>query len=99
MPGGFQDVNDLDRIDVVEYPVQVHSVTRERVDGMLPEEFLVDGKPLTLRRFTDDEGFTVGSEWIYTDDQSLRRIDTRNWELQSMHYGSDRKRIKHPFDE
>lgn len=96
--GGFRSINDLMAIDAVEYPVEVHQAPAERVDKILPDELLVDGEPLTLRRFADDEGNTVGSEWIYTDDTTLRRIDSREWDLQSTHYGSDRVRIKQPFD-
>ncbi|ELY70674.1 hypothetical protein C489_02077, partial [Natrinema versiforme JCM 10478] len=40
----------------------------------------------------------IGSEWIYSDDTTLQRIDSRDWALESTHYGSDRVRIKHPFD-
>jgi hypothetical protein len=96
--GGFGSDNDLDKIESVEYPVQVHNADADRVTTRtLPDELLVDAEPLTLRRFEED-GLTVGSEWIYSDDTSLRRIDSRGWALQSTHYGSDRKRIEHPFD-
>jgi len=96
--GGFRSTNDLDKIESVEYPVEVHQSTANRVDRPLPEQLLVDGEPLTLRRFTDDAGHTAGSEWIYSDDTTLKRVDSREWEMESTHYGSDRKRIKHPFD-
>lgn len=99
MLGGFRSGADLDQIaKAVEYPKEVHKDSAERVSRSLPDALLVDGEPLTLRRFTDDAGHTVGSEWVYSDDTTLRRIDSREWELQSTHYGSDRKRIKHPFD-
>jgi hypothetical protein len=99
MLGGFRDVNDLGRIEAVEYPPETHQSISDRVpNGPVPEALLVDGEPLTLRRFEDDEGHTIGSEWVYADDTTLKRIDSREWELQSTHYGSDRKRIKHPFD-
>jgi len=99
MLGGFRSSADLDRIEsIVEYPVAVHKSDADRVaNRTLPDELLVDGEPLTLRRFEED-GLTVGSEWIYSDDLGLRRIDSRSWEPQSTHYGSDRKRIEHPFD-
>ncbi|WP_121822862.1 P-loop NTPase family protein [Halostella salina] len=97
--GGFRSPADLGKIESVEYPVEVHQSTADRVDVPLPDQLLVDGEPLTLRRHTDDAGHTVGSEWIYSDDTTLRRVDSRQWELQSTHYGSDRKRIKHPFED
>jgi hypothetical protein len=96
--GGFQSTNDLRKIEAVEYPPEVHHTARERVSAALPDALLVDGEPLTLRRFTDDADNTVGSEWVYTDTGTLRRVDSGKWNLQSTHYGSDRKRIKQPFD-
>lgn len=100
MLGGFRDVNDLRRIEAVEYPPEVHQSISTRVDGRaVPHELLVDGEPLTLRRFEDEEGHTIGSEWVYADYTTLKRIDSREWELQSTHYGSERKRIKQPFDD
>jgi len=97
--GGFRSTEDLGKIESVEYPVDVHLTTATKVPGPVPDQLLVDGDPLTLRRFTDDTGLTIGSEWIYTDDTTLKRVDSRDWEMQSTHYGSDRKRIKHPFDD
>lgn len=100
MLGGFGSGNDLDQVGgIVEYPVGVHKADAERCSRTLPGELLVDGEPLTLRRFSDEAGNTIGSEWIYSDDTTLRRIDSRDWTLNSTHYGSDRVRIKHPFDD
>lgn len=102
MLGGFRDTNDLSRIEAVEYPPEIHQSISNRVDRparQIPDELLVEGEPLTLRRFEDEKGHTIGSEWIYADDTTLKRIDSREWELQSTHYGSDRKRIKQPFDD
>jgi hypothetical protein len=96
--GGFEADQDLAQIDAVEYPVEVHYSSRQTVSDDLPDELLADGQPLTLRRFTDEEGHTVGSEWILSNDTTLKRVDSRDWEMQSTHYGSDRKRIKHPFE-
>ncbi|MFD1645553.1 hypothetical protein [Haloarchaeobius litoreus] len=75
---------------------KVHPRDEDRL-SYLPDELRVDGEPLGLRRFTDDEGHTVGSEWVYTDDETTERLDSRDFERQSTHCGSERKRIKHPF--
>lgn len=96
--GGFRSVNDLRKIEAVEYLEEVHLSTGGRVGRQLPDELLVDGEPLRLRRFENDAGETIGSEWIYSDTGSLRRVDSREWSLASTHYGSDRKRIKQPFE-
>jgi hypothetical protein len=97
--GGFRSVNDLSKIEAVEYPPEVHLATTGTVDRPLPEELLVDGEPRRLRRWEDDDGHTTGSEWVYSDTGDLRRIDSRDWTLESTHYGSDRKRIRQPFEE
>ncbi|WP_435358452.1 ATP-binding protein [Haloarchaeobius sp. DFWS5] len=96
MLGGFGTTNDIDQLDTIEYDSDVHLKDKERVSH-LSDELCVDGKPLALRRFVDDDGHTVGSEWIYTDDQRTERLDSRDFEMQSTHYASDRKQIKHPF--
>ena len=98
--GGFRD-SDLDKVaQAVEYPREVHKADAERVGGRtLPDELLVDGEPLTLRRFSNDDGDTIGSEWIYSDDTTLRRENSQHWPMESTHYGSDRIRVSHPFDD
>lgn len=86
MLGGFRSGADLDKVSsVIEYPPEVHLADRERVSRPLPDQLLVDGEPLALRRFADDQGNTIGSEWIYSDDTSLRRVDSRDWSLKSTH--------------
>ncbi|WP_435362757.1 ATP-binding protein [Haloarchaeobius sp. DYHT-AS-18] len=96
MLGGFQTTNDIDQLDTIEYDADVHLETRTRVPH-LPDDLLVDGEPLALRRWLDNDEKTIGSEWIYTDGKSTQRLDSRNFEMESRHYGSDRKQIKHPF--
>lgn len=96
MLGGFGTTNDIDQLDTIEYNADVHMMEKTRVRH-LSDDLCVDGEPLALRRFTDDEGHTVGSEWIYSEGGDRRRLDSREFEMHSEHYGSDRKRIKHPF--
>ncbi|WP_435332845.1 ATP-binding protein [Haloarchaeobius sp. TZWWS8] len=94
--GGFGSLQDIGQLDTIEYPAEVHLKDKDRIDN-LPDELCVDGEPLALRRFTDAEGHTVGSEWVYTDGKNLQRLDSRDFGMVSTHYGSDRKRIRHPF--
>lgn len=99
MLGGFGSGADLDKVgNIVEYNPDVHNADLSRVTGSVPDALQVDGEAVPLRRFTDDAGNTVGSEWVYSDDTSLRRIDSRDLSMESPHYGSDRKRINHPFE-
>jgi len=96
MLGGFQTTQDIEQLDTIEYNPDVHLETRQRV-ASLPESLCVDGEPLALRRRKDDEENTVGSEWIYAEGATTERHDSREFEMESTHYGSDRKSIKHPF--
>jgi len=96
MLGGFGTTNDIGQLDTIEYNADVHLKDKTRVSH-LNDGLCVDGDPLALRRFTDDAGNTVGSEWIYSEGGKRRRLDSREFEMESQHYGSDRKRINHPF--
>lgn len=94
MLGGFQSDRDLNKINV-EYPRQVHKPGSGTVHG-LPEELHADEGPVALRKFEQD-GKTVGSEWVYSDDSgTLERIDTRKVTMQSTHYGRQGKPLRRP---
>lgn len=95
--GGFTSDRDRNKLSLaVDYPIDVHNPTTTRVPG-LPQELHVDGEPLPVRRFENDAGDTVGSEWIFSNDRGeLERRDTRNMRMQAPHYGPQGKDIKHP---
>lgn len=90
--------NDLDKIEgIIEYPVDVHDTTIDRVSKPLPDELLVDGEPLALRRFEDDEERTLGSEWVRSSDNGqLERVDTREKTMKTTHYGDEGHKLKDP---
>lgn len=94
--GAFSSDRDLKKIDpITEYPVDVHKAGGGEVRG-LPEDLCADGDPLALRRFEQD-GSTVGSEWIYSNDRGdLERRDTRTVEMDSTHYGPEGRSIADP---
>jgi len=93
--GGFSSDADLGKISV-DYPAAVHD-TRSSSAGALPEPLQVDGNE-PLRKFQDDAGNTVGSEWIWSNDSGLlERVDTRNVELASRHYGSQGQSLSSPY--
>ncbi|MFC6953531.1 hypothetical protein [Halorubellus litoreus] len=96
MLGGFGTTNDIGQLDTIEYNADVHLKDKAGVSH-LSEDLCVDGEPLALQRFTDNEGHTTGSEWIYSEGGERRRLDSREFEMESEHYGSNRKRIQHPF--
>jgi hypothetical protein len=104
--GGFESSADLDKVArIVEYPEKLHNPQAGKVPNS-PEELqpLDDsgtkakgGLVQALRKFEDNNGNTVGSEWIYSDNTGeRRRMDTRGMfdDMQSEHYGAQGKKIE-----
>lgn len=96
MLGGFQSDRDLRKIDV-EYPREVHRPGASELPYLPDALHAPDAGPVPLRKFEDDHGDTVGSEWIYSDDSgTLERIDTRQVRMESTHYGRQGKPLRRP---
>jgi len=95
--GGFTSSGDLSKVaNIIEYPVDVHNPTRETVPA-LPTALQVDGEQKPLQKFTDEDGDTVGSEWVFADERGhMERKDTRDVTMQSTHYGVQGKTLKSP---
>jgi hypothetical protein len=101
--GGFESSADLGKVaKVVEYPEELHNPQAGLVSHV-PEELIADqwsdadASAGALRKFENDEGQTIGSEWIYSDNTGeRRRIDTRGMfeDMRSTHYGAQGKNIK-----
>ena len=92
--GGLTSGRDRGKIDP-EYPEDVHN-PQARSIGRLPEELRVDGENLALRRFEED-GSTVGSEWVYSNNKGeMERRDTREMEMQTTHHGPEGHPIHDP---
>ncbi len=102
--GGFESSADLGKVSkIVEYPQDLHNPQAGLVSHVPndlqtdPEDENSGGATKPLRKFEDDEGNTVGSEWIYSDNSGeRRRIDTRGMfdDMRSTHYGAQGKNIK-----
>lgn len=96
--GGFTSDKDRKKLEV-EYPEEVHNPeSRERIHD-LPEELHADDGPVPVRRWTDEEGRTIGSEWIYSNDQGERkRIDTTGLpdQMETTHYGPEGEHLDMP---
>lgn len=76
-------------------PTSTSTTTATRVPG-LPSELHADGESNSVRKFTED-GKTVGSEWIYSDDTGTReRRDTRDLQMTAPHYGAQGMDLKEP---
>lgn len=96
--GGFSSDADLGKISV-DYPSEVHD-TRSSYVGHLPDEIRVDGENLPVRKFTNNAGDTIGSEWIRSNDSGLiERVDTGDVPMASKHYGSQGQTLKSPYEE
>jgi len=85
--GGFQSDADLRKVrGNIGYPGDVQKVKQGRIPGLPEELHAPDEGSVALRKFKE-HGRTVGSEWVYSDDDGrLRRINTRDLEMASMHY-------------
>lgn len=86
--GGFGS-DDVDRVgDVIEgYPREVHNSQAQEVAGEVPDDVLADDGTAVLRKFTNDDGDTIGSEWVHSNDRGERsRLDTRGISLETTHY-------------
>lgn len=92
--GGFMDQNDLNSL-TVEYPEHLHNPTVKHVPSCPEQLRTPDGEPLPVRKWTDDEGNVVGSEWIYSDDSGeWRRESTRDMDMKTTHYGKQGYKLK-----
>lgn len=93
--GGFGSNRDLDKVrPVCEYPVEVHDPRRDDVAGV-PEDL---GGPTAppVRKWADGDGIE-GSEWVYSDTSGeRRRIDTREIDMESTHYGNPGNPLRMP---
>jgi hypothetical protein len=95
--GGFKTESALDKLPI-EYPQEVHNlnIPPSRCPT-LPDELRVDGESIPLRLFEDDHGSTIGSEWVYSrDGGEIERVDTRDVDMQSTHYGSEGHSLTNP---
>jgi hypothetical protein len=100
--GGFESSADLSKVDAItEYPTDLHN-PQVRTVRNVPEELLANSHgrstgPDSLQRHEDDDGNTIGSEWIYSDNSGDReRRSTRGLadEMVSTHFGAQGKNIK-----
>ncbi len=102
--GGFGEKSDRNALDV-EYPVELHDPTRSSVprvpDELYPDDVDRSKECPPLRKWTkgtgDDER-TIGSEWIYSDDDgTLSRINTKtDVEMASTHYAPEGESLRLP---
>ncbi|WP_254272163.1 ATP-binding protein [Haloarcula marina] len=95
--GGFRG-GDLGAVDV-EYPDNLHNPAANVPASTLTDELLPSDRetPTTLQKHTDEDGHTIGSEWIYSNnDGEIRRINTQHVNMESTHYGSQGNHLQMP---
>jgi len=94
--GGFQSDADLRKVrGNIGYPADVQKVNQGRIHGPPEELHAPEEGSIALRKFKE-HGRTVGSEWVYSDDDGrLRRINTRYLEKASTHYGPQSLDLKY----
>jgi len=96
--GGFESSADLKKVEkITEYPVDLHN-PQVRTVPHVPSELEPDGRetPESLQKHVEGDD-TVGSEWIYSDNEGTReRRNTRGLaaEMTSTHYGKQGKGLK-----
>ena len=104
--GGFTASGDLSKVEsIIEYPKELHNPQSGKVPHSPEELQRIDasGEKATgglvpaLEKFTDDDGDTVGSEWIYADESGhMERKDTRDVTMESTHYGAQGMKLLSP---
>jgi hypothetical protein len=91
MLGGFEG-GDLGRVsEGIEYPEALHNPAADLNPSGIPESLLPGDRerPVALQKHKDEQGDTIGSEWIYSDDDGEKnRLNTQHVSMDSTHYGS-----------
>jgi len=90
---GALDGSDLDAVKpYIEYPEDLHNKGTSPPASRVPDELLPPDRerPTSVQKHEDNEGNTIGSEWIYSDDDGKKhRVNTQNVTMNSTHYGSE----------
>jgi hypothetical protein len=89
--GGFKSDADKNKLrGNVEYPVDVHQPGGVAVPSLPDGLATDDGDCISVRKWTDETGKPVGSEWVYSDDSGAQeRRDTRGLSMESEHVGAE----------
>ncbi|ACV46618.1 ATP-binding protein [Halomicrobium mukohataei] len=97
---GALDGSDLDAVKpYIEYPENLHNKGTSPPASTVPDELLPPDRerPTSVRKHEDDEGNTIGSEWIYSDDDGeKKRVNTQNVTMASTHHGSEGNDLNPP---
>ncbi|MEA5388344.1 hypothetical protein VB779_15730 [Haloarculaceae archaeon H-GB11] len=91
---------DLGRVsEGIEYPEALHNPAADLSPSGIPDQLLPAGReqPVTLQKHKDEQDRTIGSEWIYSDDDGEKyRVNTQTVSMDSTHYGSRGNKLAMP---
>lgn len=98
--GGFESDADLSKVGgIIEYPEELHNPQERGELPSVPEALQPADRetPVSVQKHENEQGDTVGSEWVYSDNTGER--ERRNTagvaaEMESTHYGRQGKGIK-----
>lgn len=98
MLGGFNSDADTGKVEsVLEYDEEAHKAGGHPVPTLPEEIHAPEEGAISVRKWENENEETVGSEWIYSDESGdLRRVDTREMDMKSTHYGSQGNPISLP---
>jgi|GEM_PF-570049 len=98
--GGFESDADLSKVGgVIEYPEDLHNPQiRGEIHGV-PDVLRPAGRetPVSVQKHENEQGDTIGSEWVYSDntgERERRNTEGVAAEMESTHYGRQGKGIK-----
>jgi hypothetical protein len=84
MVGGF-DGGEIEPLATsIGYPAELHNPEEDPNPKRIPDDLLPPDRdrPTSLQKHKSDQGQTIGSEWIYSDDDGdRRRVNTRNVQM------------------
>ncbi|MBO4248873.1 ATP-binding protein [Halomicrobium sp. IBSBa] len=99
MIGGFDGLELGALSSALEYPAELHDNTADPDPRRVPDELLPPDRerPTSLQKHEDEQERTIGSEWIYSDDDGEQyRVNTQNVTMDSTHYGSEGNDLNPP---
>jgi hypothetical protein len=93
--GGFGSNRDRKKLDV-EYPVEVHNPEAGRVPNLPQELHHPEDGPVPLQK-TEVDGVVRSSEWIYSTEGEMERLNSASIDMTAEHYGGSDQKLEHPF--
>ena len=93
--GGFGSNRDRKKLDV-EYPVEVHNPEPGRVPNLPQELHHPEDGPVPLQK-TEVDGVVRSSEWIYSTEGEMERLNSASINMTAEHYGGSDQKLEHPF--